>query len=104
MKFDACRNPSVTPRVAMTNRHINFTKAALNALRIPPAGQRTVVHDLKIRGLQLRVTPSGVKTFSVFRRIKGGRPERLTLGKFPAMSLEQARRAAAKINPAIEDR
>ena len=88
----------------MTNRHINFTKAALNALPFPPAYRRTVVHDLKIRGLQLRVTPTGVKTFSVFRRIKGGRPERLTLGKFPAMSIEGARRAAAKINAAIEDR
>jgi integrase len=88
----------------MTNRHINLTKAVLNALPIPATGERTVVYDRKTPGLQLRVTPAGSKTFSVFRRIKSGRPERITVGKYPTMSIEQARRAAAKINAAIEDR
>ena len=44
----------------------------------------------------------GVKTFSLFRRVKGGKPERITLGRFPSMTVEQARKQAAKINLAIE--
>jgi integrase len=54
-------------------------------------------------GLRLRVTATGVKTFSLYRRVKGGTPERVTLGRFPDMSVEQARRQAATINAAIAD-
>jgi integrase len=88
----------------MTAHRTNFTKSGIAALPIPSAGDRAVYRDTKTSGLQLRVTLRGVKTFSVFRRTKGGRPERLTLGRFPAMSVEQARRAAAQVNAAIEDR
>lgn len=80
---------------------ISFTKAAIDALIIPAAGQRTTYHDTKTAGLQLRVTSSGVKTFSVYRRIKGGQPERVTLGRYPDLTIEQARRKAAEINATI---
>ncbi|WP_017232904.1 site-specific integrase [Pandoraea sp. B-6] len=73
--------------------HINFTKAALLALPTPAAG-RTTYHDIKTPGLQLRVTVTGVKTFSVFRRVKGGSPVRVTLGRFPDVSIEKARQQA----------
>ena len=33
---------------------------------------------------------------------EGGKPERITLGRFPSMTVEQARKQAAKINLAIE--
>lgn len=82
---------------------INFTKANIEALDLPGAGQRVTYHDTKTAGLQLRVTPSGVKTFSVFRRIKGGQPERVTLGRYPDLTIEQARRKAAEINSAIAE-
>ena len=36
----------------------------------------------KTPGLQLRVSATGVKTFSVYRRLKAGEPERVTLGRF----------------------
>jgi integrase len=78
--------------------HLNFTKAALDTLPLPPEGKRATYHDQKTPGLQLRVTPSGIKTFSVFRRIGGGQPERATLGRYPTISIEQARRKAAEIN------
>jgi hypothetical protein len=61
-----------------------------------------VCHDTKTTGLQIRVSASGVKTFSLYRRIKGGSPERVTLGRYPEMSIEQARRKSAEINAAIE--
>ena len=78
-----------------------FTKALLDGLRADP-GQRLVVHDSKVAGLQLRVTARGVKTFSLFRRMKSGKPERVTLGRYPTMTIETARKRAATINNVIE--
>ncbi|WP_277053100.1 tyrosine-type recombinase/integrase [Zestomonas thermotolerans] len=81
---------------------IQFSKERLLALPLPEAGKRATYHDTKIQGLQLRVSPTGIKTFSVYRRMKGGQPERVTLGRFPAMTVEQARKQAAAINAEIE--
>jgi len=85
------------------NKYINFTKEALQSLPIPETGRRVVYHDTKTTGLQIRVTETGTKTFSVYRRIKGGQPERVTLGRFPAMTIEQARKLAARVNAEIEE-
>lgn len=81
---------------------ITFGKDRLEKLPTPEAGKRKVYHDTKAQGLQLRVSATGNKTFSVYRRIKGGQPERITLGSFPAMTVEQARKSAAAINAEIE--
>ena len=81
---------------------VNFTKETLAALPSPESG-RAVYHDAKTAGLQVRVTHTGIKTFSVFRRIKGGQPERITLGRFPEMTVEQARKRAARINAEIAE-
>jgi integrase len=84
------------------DKHINFTKAKLTALPLPPTGNRVTFHDLKTNGLQIRLTSSGVKTFSVFRWVKGSRrPERVTLGRFPDISIEKAITMAAEINSTI---
>ncbi len=82
--------------------HIAFSKERLLALPLPEVGKRATYHDTKIQGLQLRVSPSGVKTFSIYRRMKGGQPERVTLGRFPAMTVEQARKQATAVNAEIE--
>jgi len=82
--------------------HIAFSKERLLALPPPEAGKRATYHDTKIQGLQLRVSPSGVKTFSLYRHMKGGQPERVTLGRFPAMTVEQARKHASAVNAEIE--
>lgn len=81
---------------------ISFSKERLAGLPIPEAGKRATYHDTKIQGLQLRVSPTGIKTFSVYRRMKGGQPERVTLGRFPTMTVEHARRQATVINAEIE--
>lgn len=81
----------------------NFTKEAIERLPLPELG-RAVYRDSKVTGLQLRVTANGVKTFSVFRRVKGGQPERITLDRFPGMTVERARDEAAKINAEIAAR
>jgi integrase len=87
--------------MAMATR-LQFTKAAIQALPRAPAGKRATYRDTKIPALQLRVTPAGVKTFSVFRRVKGGGPERITVGNFRNTTVEQARKRAGQINSAID--
>lgn len=79
-----------------------FNKERILALPASAAGTRATCHDTKTLGLQRRVTPAGAKTFSMYRRTKGGGPERVTLGRFPAMTEEQARKAAATVNSEIE--
>lgn len=85
------------------NNTFSFSKETLLSLPTPDKGKRAVYLDTKATGLQLRVSETGAKTFSVYRRIKGGQPSRVTLGRFPAMTVEQARKQAAKINLEIEE-
>jgi integrase len=53
--------------------------------------------------LQLRVGATGIKTFCLYRRTKRGGPERVTLGRFPAMTVEIARRKARALIVEIEE-
>lgn len=76
---------------------INFTKAVLDGLAVPVDGQRFVFHDVKTPGLELRITSKGAKTFSLRRRVKGGELERHTIGRYPDVSVDQARRHAAAL-------
>ena len=87
----------------MAQNEFNFSKEKLLSLPLPSAGKRDTYHDAKTTGLQLRVSATGAKTFCIYRRIKGGQPERVTLGRFPELTVEQARRNAAEINAAIEN-
>ena len=81
----------------------NFTKAFIEAIELPAEGQRAIFRDAKVPGLQLRVTANGIKTFFSRRRIKGGESERITLGRFPDMSIEQARKKADAVNAEVSE-
>ncbi|MGI9349574.1 MAG: tyrosine-type recombinase/integrase, partial [Amylibacter sp.] len=72
---------------------MNFTKAALS--KAPPAkkGSKDYYYDEREKGLVLAVTPTGTKSFYLYKRIEG-RPERLLLGRFPEISIENARKLA----------
>lgn len=70
---------------------LRFNKQAIQNLELPAPGSRATVHDTVVNGLQLRVTSSGVKSFCVLRRSKGGDPERITLGCYSDLSVELAR-------------
>lgn len=95
----------------MASETLNFTKAAL--LRLPPAdkGVKQYYYDEREAGLVLAVTSGGAKSFYLYKRIEG-RPERLLLGRFPDLSIENARKAAQEakgliaqgINPQKERR
>lgn len=86
----------------MSNK-FNFKKSEIDALPIPETGKRDTYHDTKTKGLQLRVTHTGIKTFSVFKRAKRGNPERITLGRYPEMTIDQARRKTMEICLAISE-
>lgn len=83
---------------------IKFNDRTIARLPLPAAGQRVEYADTETDGLRLRVTSSGVKTFSLLRRIRNGPMERVTLGRFPdACKTEAARNKARKLNGVIAD-
>jgi integrase len=50
---------------------INFNKAALAELVCPPGKAEIVVYDTETKGLVIRVTKAGGKTFFVYRKVRG---------------------------------
>lgn len=86
----------------MASQIINFSTTTLSAIS-PSPDERVVYRDARMPGLELRVTPAGTKTFSVFKRTKDRHPERVTLGRFPAVTVEQARKMAGKVFTAIAE-
>lgn len=72
---------------------IRFTKATLQTLPVPEDGKRAEYADSVVNGLRLRITSSGNKSFCVSRK-RDGKFYRVTLGKFPDMTIEQARERA----------
>jgi len=79
-----------------TESPLRFNKNTLESVRLPSPGKRVTFRDTEVPGLQLRVTDRGIKSFCVFRRIKGGVPERITIGRFPTLSVERARTKAKR--------
>jgi len=82
---------------------MRFTNRAIEALRNPPAGTRAEYADTENTGLRLRVSSSGVKTFSLLRRMRHGPMERVTLGRFGDIKCEEARRKAEALGGLIAD-
>ncbi|HTV71357.1 MAG TPA: integrase arm-type DNA-binding domain-containing protein, partial [Rhizobiaceae bacterium] len=86
----------------MPRSRINLTDAFIRSFPAPEA--RTDVWDDKVRGLVLRVTPAGVKTWTVvYSRQSDGARQRATLGRYPGISLEQARKLALKAMSAVAE-
>ena len=77
----------------------NFIKKLLSSLPLPNKG-RAYYYDTKVRGLGIAVTGKGTKTFIVYKKIYG-RPERITLGYFPDISIENARALALEVNTQV---
>jgi len=61
----------------------------------PPSSGRSELWDSQTRGLGIRITPSGTKTWVMMYRLDG-KQRRLTLGRYPDLSLADARAEAAK--------
>lgn len=63
-----------------------------------PSDSRQEFRDGEVKGLILRITPAGDKSWSVlYSRQPDGKKRRITIGPFPAITLENARREALGI-------
>src|SRR5262249_31139769 len=96
--------PQCVPRRKGTSVKKLLTDALVRNLP-PPASGRLEVADQSCRGLWLRVTSAGAKTFAFrYRARDSRRSERKTLGAYPDVSLGDApaggRQAAPNKSPA----
>jgi integrase len=71
-----------------------ITDTYLRSLK-PPASRKDI-YDAVQRGLGLRLSPSGTKTWFAMRRVNG-RMKRVTLGRYPDIGLAEARMQAADV-------
>lgn len=71
----------------------NLTARYLDGLK--PQATRYTVCDTMVPGLAIRVSPSGRKSFTLVYRYRG-RQRRLGLGRYPDVSLADARKAATQ--------
>lgn len=81
----------------------------------PPREGRAEIGDTVVPGLVVRVTPRGVKSFSVIYKVPGeggvsaggrpraGRQHRVTLGQYPAVSLKRAREQARDLLETVSE-
>ena len=77
---------------------IRLNARAIDALA-PTTGKQVDYFDAQIRGLSLRVSPSGTKTWMLMYRAQtamGPKLRRLSLGRYPALSLADARAEATQ--------
>lgn len=82
------------PVVNLTARYVDTVKAK--------GGARLEVRDAKMPGLELRVSPSGSKTWVLrYRRQSDGAKRTHTLGSLVDMTLEEARGAAQEARRAV---
>lgn len=89
----------------ITDNKLNFNKTNLLNLKLPEKGKIAYYYDKQISGLGIMVFASGTKTFFVYKRVNG-RPDKIKLGRFPQLSVEQARKYACttinEINKGID--
>jgi integrase len=69
--------------------------------RAKPGAALSELADTLSRGLALRISPGGVKSWSLRYRLPNGERKRITLGAYPGMSLAKARSAAVMTLAAV---
>lgn len=82
-----------------TRRSVTFTDLWLQHLQPDPKRQYDK-RDAKVVGLIIRVSPGGVKHFSVWYRVNG-RAARYGIGRYPTVSLSEARGQALAVLAAV---
>lgn len=74
------------------SKKFKFTIESVTSAKCPAGKGRTWSYDSK-SPLALMTTEKGAKRFYVYRKVDG-RPQRILIGKFPDLSVEQARKLA----------
>jgi len=82
--------------------NFNFTVKRINTLPLPSKGKRPIYYDSDVKGLSLRLTSTGTKTFLTIKRVNGKKVF-TTLGHYPSMTIQQARKQARTILNIISD-
>lgn len=89
---------TIKPSTTEKQNRFNFTKATI--IDLPHPEKSTAwYYDDKTKGLMLAVGTQS-KTFYLYRKVKG-RPERIKIGAWPDLSVEQARKKALELNAVI---
>lgn len=73
----------------------HFNKSNIN--KVAAQNARVEFQDILIPELRLRVSETGTKSFCVYKRLRGSKPVRITIGKYPSVTPEQAKIQARKI-------
>jgi len=72
-----------------------ITKSYVDKLPTPATGQ-AFIRDIELKGFAVRITSTGAKSFILEKRIDG-KVKRVTLGRYPELTVEQARKEAHKL-------
>ncbi len=81
----------------------NITDRTLKSKELKPQAEPFDVMDKSLPGFGVRILPGGSQSFIYFKRYPGSKnPTRRTLGRYPTMSLEQARQEARRWHGLIE--
>jgi integrase len=79
---------------------IKFTQERIRNLPTPESG-RVDYYDTKVPKLTCRVSSTGNKSFVVLKKNTSGSVQRITLGRFPDWSVNEAQKEAEKIIPEL---
>ena len=92
--------PFRRPAAVRVERRRIINDTSIRSIK-PPATGRVDYFDDVTPGLSLRITCKDVRTWTVFYRDKHGRQKRLTLGRYPAVKLVDARELAREAHRSI---
>jgi integrase len=73
----------------------HFNKTNIN--KVHAQKNRIEYQNILIPRLRLRVPETGSKSFRIYKRLRGSKPVRVTIGKYPSVTPEQAKIQARKI-------
>lgn len=83
------------------DKAFKFTEARVRDLEPASDGVKRVYYaDTQTRGLRLAVYASSAKSFLLYKKVQG-RPERIFIGQWPDVTVEQARKQADQMNGQI---
>lgn len=83
-------------------KRTHLTKASIEAIPLPATGAISLQDDTA-RGLYLRISATGARTWSVFKWNRALRkPQRVALGPYPSIGVDYARRKATEVIAALE--
>ena len=85
----------------MTSRRKPLTDLAVSGAK--STDRQYEIPDGKVTGLSLRIAPGGAKTFALRYRTGTGEQRRLTLGRYPVVTLAHARDLAMRALAAVAD-